>query len=174
MRLIQRLPQSTGLPAEFPRVLEQMRLGMEEQLEAHHHVRAAAAELEAYCGVAILPQTITAETDEAPGALLHLPVRPVLDPDTITVETFDGEPVTTWRLVSAAHGLVRFTTPPDEPIRVSYEAGHATLDDVPPDLLHAIGDQALRLYDLRGAEEATQGLSIAAARIAARFGRVAL
>jgi hypothetical protein len=174
MRLIQRLPLSTGLPADSPGVLSQMRLGIEDVNEAHEHIRAAAAELEAYCGVAILPQTITAETDDAPGALLHLPVRPVLDPATLTITTTAGTPVTTWRLVSAAHAVVRFVTPPDEPVTVTYDAGHATVDDVPPDLLHAIGDQALRLYDLRGAEEGTQGLSLAAARIGARYRRVAL
>lgn len=174
MRLVQRLPLSTGLPAEIPRVLEQMRLCMEEENEAKEHIRAAAAELEAYCAIAILPQTITAETDDTPGEHLHLPVRPVLDPASLTITTTSGEPVTTWRLVSEAHGLVRFTTLPVAPVRVTYDAGHANLDAVPPDLLHAVGDQALRLYDLRGAEDGAQGLSIAAARIGARYRRVAL
>jgi len=174
MRLISRVHLSTDLPAEFPRVLEQMRLGIEDSSEAHQHIRAAAAEVEAYAGVAILPQTITAETDDAPGDLLHLPVRPVLDPATLAITTIAGEPVTGWRLVSAAHAVVRFTTPPDAPVTATYDAGHATLDAVPPDLLHAIGDQALRLFDLRGAEDGAQGLSIAAARIGARYRRVAL
>lgn len=174
MRLVSRVHLSTDLPAEFPRVLEQMRLTLGDELEAREHIRAAAAELEAYCGVAILPQTVTAETDDAPGALLHLPVRPVLDPATLAITTTAGAAVTAWRLVSAAHAVVRFVTPPDEPVIVTYDAGHATLDDVPPDLLHAIGDQALRLFDLRGAEDGAQGLSLAAARIGARYRRVAL
>ena len=174
MRIVQRLPLNTDLPADFPGVLAQMRLGLEDATEALPLIRAAAAELEAYCGVAVLPHAIIAETDEAPGELLRLPVRPVMTPETMTITTLAGEAVTGWRLVSAAHGLVRFTTLPDVPVVATYIAGHADVASIPADLLHAVGDQALRLYDLRGAEDGAQGLSLAAARIGARYRRVAV
>jgi len=86
-------------------------------------------------------------------------------PDTLTITTLAGEPVTGWRLVSAAHGVIRFASLPDVPVVATYIAGHDGIDAVPADLQHAVVDHALRLYDLRGAEDGAQGLSLAAARI---------
>ena len=58
---------------------------------------------------------------------------------------------------------------------VSYPAGFGvTVEAIPEDLQLAIMDQAAKLYDLRGAEDGKQGLSLAASRIAARHRRVAV
>lgn len=48
------------------------------------------------------------------------------------------------------------------------------LAEVPHDLVFAICDQAARLYDLRGAEDGAQGLSLAASRIVARYRGIAI
>ena len=59
-------------------------------------------------------------------------------------------------------------------LRITYPAGHGMeASAIPDDLQFAVNDQASRGYDLRGPDDAPQGLSLAASRIAARYRRVA-
>lgn len=50
----------------------------------------------------------------------------------------------------------------------------AELADLPDDMAFAIIDQASKLYDQRGADDAPAGLSLAASRIVARYRGVSL
>lgn len=125
--------------------------------------RTAANEIEAYCELALLRQTIVLEIKAGDPVLL--PVGP-LAPDAVV--TIDGEPV----IGAVTAGRYPVLTFPDDitgTCTVTYTAGYGdTPADIPADLQFAILDHAARLYDLRGAAEGEQGLSLAAARICAR------
>ncbi|MCO6385916.1 hypothetical protein [Aliihoeflea sp. 40Bstr573] len=129
--------------------------------------RASAAEVEAYCDIALLRQTIV--VDIAAGDPVILPVGP-LAPDAVV--TIDGEPI----IGAVTAGRYPVLTFPDDitgTVTVTYTAGYADDPaDIPADLQLAILDNATKLFDLRGSGEGQQGLSIAAARICARYRRV--
>lgn len=129
--------------------------------------RAASHEVEGYCEIALLRQTIVLEIEAGDPVLL--PVGP-LAPDAVV--TIDGEPI----IGAVTAGRYPVLTFPDDitgTCTVTYTAGYGdTAADIPADLQLAIIDHAARLYDLRGAAEGQQGLSIAAARICARHRQV--
>lgn len=130
--------------------------------------RTAAAEIEAYCDIALLVQAIEIEID-ADGDPVPLPVGP-LAPDAAV--TINGEPV----VGAVTSGRYPVLTMPGDitgAVLVTYEAGYGdAVADIPADLQFAILDHASRLYDVRGATDGRQGLSIAAARICARYRQV--
>ncbi|WP_408628709.1 phage head-tail connector protein [Aurantimonas marina] len=129
--------------------------------------RTAANEIEAYCDLALLRQTIVLEIEA--GNPVLLPVGPLA---TDAVVTIDGEPI----IGAVTAGRYPVLTFPDDitgMAAITYEAGYGdTPADIPADLQLAVIDHAARMYDLRGASEGQQGLSIAAARICARHRQV--
>jgi len=138
---------------------------------------AAATELEAYAGIALLDQTIRVMLDGWPrSAWLTLPVAPLLDPLSVAV-LVDGEPFEGYAVVTGQRPALRLSAArPSGCVEVEYQAGYgATADDIPRDLALAIMDQVAATYDTRGLEpNKTNGMSPQMARIAARYRRVAL
>ena len=130
--------------------------------------RTAVTEVETYCENALLTQTIEMIV-EASGEPIPLPVGPLAPDAGVTVA---GVPV----LDAVTAGRYPILTIPDTItglVLVTYQAGYGdAVADIPADLSYAVLDHASRLYDLRGASDGKQGLSIAAARICARHRRI--
>ena len=154
--------------------------------EAIRMARAATRELEQHGSLALITQTVRVTLGEWPeGKGLRLPIAPVALSSDCTF-TVDGQAFTGFRL----HGGLRPTLwvvnrpvivseiedTPSEGIVIEYPAGFGdTAEDVPADLRLAVLDQAAAFFDCRGAGDGkTQHLSPHAARIAARYRRVAL
>lgn len=142
----------------------------------------AAAEVEHYCDMALITQTITATTGAWPGQSISLPVGPLAAEPNVTVAQIELDGTTTdissgWWVEGGRYPRLHFIdTEPAGPLRITYAAGYGdTAASIPTDLAHAIMDHTVRLYEMRGDTEAGKpGLSPAAARIAARYRRVAL
>ena len=144
---------------------------------------AAAREIEAHSELALLRQIITVTLTRTAGPI-RLPVGPLdlvaLDDHPVTVQTreADGSLLTWpqgWWIDPARNPVLHLDAVDGDDLVVSYVAGFGlTASSIPADLQLAIMDQATRLYDLRGAEDGVQGLSLAASRIAARHRRVAV
>ena len=80
-----------------------------------------------------------------------------------------------WWIDPARNPVLHLDAVDGDDLVITYPAGFGdTASSIPADLQLAIMDQAARLYDLRGAEDGVQGLSLAASRIAARYRRVAV
>lgn len=131
--------------------------------------RTATAEIEATCDIALLRQTISLAI-EAEGEPLSLPVGPLAPSAVVTI---NSTPVSG----AVSSGRYPVLTLPDAytgSVAVTYQAGYGdAVEDIPADLQLAVIDHASRLYDVRGADEKQrQGLSMAAARIAARYRQV--
>ena len=164
------------LPLE--QIEDHLRVGTDD-LSALYCADAAAREIEEYCGLALLDQTITVTTDAWPGAIVSLPIGPVQSGATATVAVLelDGSetpvPSAFW-LEGGRYPRLHFTeTEPGGRLRISYQAGFGSQPyAIPADLRHAVADQAARLFDMRGAEDGKPTLAPAAARIAARWRRV--
>lgn len=143
----------------------------------------AAREIEAHSELALLRQIITVSFTRTAGPI-RLPVGPLdllaLDDHPVTVQTreADGSLLTWpqgWWIDPARNPVLHLDAVDGDSLVVSYPAGFGdTAGSIPADLQLAIMDQATRLYDLRGAEDGVQGLSLAASRIAARYRRVAV
>lgn len=140
--------------------------------------RAAVLEIEAYADLALLGQTIITTMDKGgplpvgpwwrEGEAEHAPSVMSYAPDGSFVPMTEG-----WYFEKGPHPAIWFTTPLREFVTVSYPAGFGlTAAAVPADLALAVADHAARLYDMRAAEDGPQGLSVAAARICARYRRV--
>lgn len=151
----------------------------------------ASMSVEDFAAIALLTTTIRARVDcwSDLTAPLTLPIGPVLDDATITVEAIKSGVTTTAN--ASAFWLETGTRPrlhvidtallPDDfatsIIRLTYDAGYGEAGDVPADLAHAVKEQALHLYDLRAGEEwkrGTPAMAPHAARLAQRYKRVAL
>lgn len=145
--------------------------------EATRQAQAAALELESYAALALLDQTIRVTLDGWPRkATLALPIAPMLDPMSVTV-LVDAEPFVDFAVTSGLRPEIRLTgARPCGVVVIEYQAGFGSLAaDIPADLALAIMDQTATFYDNRGAGEGkTNGMSPHAARIAARYRRVAL
>jgi uncharacterized phiE125 gp8 family phage protein len=174
-----RTPIGTAKPFDLASVKAHMRVeGSDEDTTIDGMGRAAAMEIEAYCDLALITQTITTTTDAWPGQAIALPVGPVA-PDTVaTVSVIEADgtatPVTDgfW-LEGGRYPVLHFTSTPGGRLRIVYVAGYgADAGAIPADLSLAIADQALRYYDRRGDDDAPQGLCVSAARICARYRRV--
>ncbi|TJZ89007.1 hypothetical protein FA743_19500 [Paracoccus gahaiensis] len=156
-----------------------------EDMDIQRLADTAAAEIEAHCGLALLGQVVTV-TLQAWCKRIPLAIGPFwpegLADHPVTVELLDEagnitpHPAGWWitpgrypvlNLTASVHGAA---------LRIRYPAGYGTrTDSIPPDLQLAIADHAAMLYDARGFDdEMPQGLSMAAARIAARHRRVAI
>lgn len=148
--------------------------------------RAAVRELELHGNFACITQAVRVTLDQWPeGKCLPLPVGPVHPWSEITI-TADGEAFTGYRLQAGLRPALWLVDGPpigsliedlpSEGIVIEYQAGFGdTAENVPPDLRLAVLDQAAAFFDVRGAGDGkTQHLSPHAARIAARYRRVAL
>lgn len=131
----------------------------------------AAAELESHCELALLRQQISFSA-EADGNPVSLPIGPLLEASAITV---NGSPAAVTITSSGRYPVIVLPDEVTGTVVISYQAGYGdTVDDIPADLQLAILDHASRLYDMRGSDDGNQGLSVAAARIAARHRQVKL
>lgn len=142
----------------------------------------AAAEVEAYCDIALLAQIITAEFDRW-SDVVHLPVGPfyaagaTANPVKIHTRGDDGtlteHPGAGWIMPGRYPRLHLTEKLTGKSLVIEYPAGFgAAVSAIPADLLLAVTDHAGLLYDRRTNEVAPQGLSLAAARICARHRRV--
>lgn len=169
-------PETNPDPVSVSELEEHMRLDGDLVSGAMAHAHAAAAEIEAYCDIALMDQTIIALSEPTPGPVLPLPVGPVEADAEVTVDMLevDGSytPVTgSWFLQAGLFPKLHFATTPGGRLRVTYKAGFTTPHGVPADLRMAICDLAARLYDFRASDK-TPTFPAAAARICARYRRV--
>lgn len=180
MLLLERIPVEPAIPVSTALIAEHMRIDASATTAALPYVSAAAQEIEEYADLAILDQTIKAISEHFPHSVIRLPIGPVADGAVVTVARLEGDGSTTeitegFTLTPGRFPFLTFDTAPLGRLIVTYPAGFGSDDaDVPPDLQLAIVDQALRLYDQRGDVDARPTLSPAAARIAARYRRVAI
>lgn len=174
-----RTPTTNAAPFNLQAVKAYLRVAHTDEDPTIEHVAyAAAAEVEAYCDLALLAQTITATTDQWPGSVIELPCGPLLEgaPVSVAVVEVDGTltPVPTgWWIEGGRYPRLHFTTTPGAPLRVTYGAGYGgDRGDIPLPLCLAISDLALRLFTRRGDEDVKQSLSAAASRVLARFRKI--
>lgn len=165
------------LAVNMMEVEEHLRLtyAIEEQLTLQAMVTAATVEIEERAGLAIQSQTITVTTDACTD--IPLPVGPVATGATATLSTLgdDGTltPVASGFWLEAGRWPVLHITDTSITGRVvvGYTAGMAT---VPADVRHAICDQVGVMYENRGVPAQGLALSMSAAALIARRGRVRL
>ena len=184
---ITRTPLSTDAPFILDDVKSHTRVSFDDDDAALAVMAwAAAREIEQHCALALMTQIITATFTEW-GRRVPLPIGPLdvaaLNDHPITVQTreADGSLVSWPQDWFVDMGRFPVLYLPDrqfmdgKALVVSYPAGFGvTVEAIPEDLQLAVMDQAARLYDLRGAEDGKQGLSLAASRIAARYRKVAV
>jgi uncharacterized phiE125 gp8 family phage protein len=179
MLTIERTPIATGDTVDAADLQEHMRLDADLVAGSTAYVQAASAEVEGYCALALLDQTITVTTGTLPGRDIRLPVGPVAPDADITVHLIELDGSTTlvpdegYWLEGGLYPALRFTEgEPGGRLRITYTAGYGdTSADVPADLRMAICDLAARLYDYRASEKAAT-MPAATARICARYRRV--
>lgn len=176
--IIERIPLTTGTPFNPSDLATHCRADpVLDMAEVTRHGLAAASELELYAQVGLLDQTVRVTLDGWPRALwLPLPIAPMVDALSVTI-TADGVPFDDFAAVAGQRPAIRLTDArPCGVIVIEYLAGFGpTAADIPPDLAHAIADQAAATFDTRGAGDGkTNGMSPHTARIAARYRRVAV
>lgn len=182
---VSRTPISSSAPWTLSDVKSRARVdGSDEDLQISIMADTAAAELERHAELALLAQSITC-TMQAWGKRIALPVGPLyvagLAAHPVTVELVDDEgnatpyPSAFW-IEGQRHPVLNLSgNTCAHTLRITYPAGFGIeAQDVPADLQLAIADHAAMLYDARGMVDIPQGLSVAAARIAARYRRVAV
>lgn len=178
--IVDRIPLN-GIPDPFdlPTVLLHCRLenDAEALIEASQHARAAALEIESYSSIALLYQKVYVTLQEWPDmASLALPIAPLIDAASVTV-TAMGEPFESFTVTTGPRPKLWIDGPaPCGDVVIEYQAGFGDqASNIPADLALAIMDQASAFYDMRGAGDGkSNGMSPHAARIAARYRRVAL
>lgn len=177
MQTITRTPIATGDTVSSDTLAEHMRLDADLAAGSTAYVEAASAEIETYCDIALLDQTITCTTDNLPDQNLSLPIGPVAADATVTVDMLEQDGTTTtitegYWLEGGRYPVVHFTSTPGGRLRISYTAGYgATANAIPSDLTMAICDLAARLYDYRASDK-TATMPAATGRICARYRRV--
>lgn len=136
-------------------------------------IDAATLDIEERAGLAILTQTIRCTTDGTEGQDIALPVGPATGTATVDKLGEDGSLTAVasgfwletgrWPVLHITDATITGR------LRITYTAGTAT---APQDVHHAISDQVGLLYECRG--EPTQGLalSMSAAALIARRGKV--
>ncbi|MCA3488133.1 MAG: hypothetical protein IOD05_07930 [Rhodobacter sp.] len=175
---VERLTRLAVDPFDIASLEDFARLTPDMVPEAARLADAAARDLENYASVALLNQSIRVRLDEWPGTeWLALPVAPYVSGAPLAV-TVAGLNVTGFTVVDGLRPALRLADLPVEgEIVITYQAGFgAALAAVPPDLRHAILDQAAVGFDLRGQSDPKfgTGLSPHMARVAARYRRVAI
>lgn len=136
-------------------------------------IDAATFEIEERAGLAILTQTIRCTTDGTEGQDIALPVGPATG--TATVETLGDDGTLTavasgfW-LETGRWPVLHITDATlTGRLRITYTAGAATATQ---DVRHAISDQVGLLYECRGEPAQGVALSMSAAAMIARRGKV--
>lgn len=179
-----RTPLTDAAPFDLDEVKAHARVdGDHDDASLAMMARAAAREIEAHSELALLRQIITVSCTRTAGPI-RLPVGPLdllaLDDHPVTVQTrqADGSLLAWpqgWWIDPARTPVLHLDAVDGDSLVITYPAGFGdTAGSIPADLQLAIMDQAARSYDLRGAEDAVQGLSLAASRIVARYRRVAV
>ncbi|MTD99260.1 hypothetical protein GIY56_03045 [Paracoccus sp. YIM 132242] len=166
-----RTPISLADPFDLDAVKQHARVdGDHDDAAIAMMARAAAREIEAHAELALLHQLITLTVD-ATGQAIPLPCGPAASDAEVLV---DGLALVNG-LTGGRYPVLHLPDYTRGPVVVSYVAGFGPdAGSIPDDLALAIADQTARSYDLRGAEDGPQGLSVAASRIAARYRRVAV
>lgn len=179
MLTIERTPIATGDTVSPETLQEHMRLDADLVAGSTAYVAAASAEIETYCALALLDQTITCTTDNWPGQDVALPIGPVASDAIITVDMIEQDGTTTpvtngYWLEGGRYPVLHFIGTPGGRLRITYPAGYgATADTIPADMAMAICDLAARLYDYRASDKAP-AMPAATGRICARYRRVKL
>jgi uncharacterized phiE125 gp8 family phage protein len=178
MMRIERLTQLAVDTFDPASLEDHVRLTPDMLPEAARLADAAASDLENYASIALLNQSIRVRLDEWPGTdWLSLPIAPYIAGAPLTV-TIAGQAVAGFTVVDGLRPALRLTDLPVEgEVVVTYLAGFgATVAAIPPDLRHAILDQAAVAYDLRGRSDPKSGIGLSPhlARVAARYRRVAV
>lgn len=180
-----RTPITNAAPYDLGALKDRGRISFDDDdLQLSVMGDAAAAEIERHCELALLAQVVTV-TLRSWCSRIPLPVGPfyagALAEHPITVELLDEAGTATphpagWWIEGGRYPVLNLTTSGSGvALRISYPAGYGMdAGSIPADLGLAIADQAAAFYDQRGPDDAPQGLSVAAARIAARHRRVAL
>ena len=178
----------TPLTSAPPYLLEALRERARTTGDAWHDAeldacaRTAASEIEDHAGIALLRQSIRLTVRTGPGAVLDL-VGPVAEgAEVAAVLIGDGgatEAVSaaSWWLEAGRFPRLHLSaTAPAGLWRITCEAGFGNdFAAVPADLALAVADQATALFDHRGEPEGRhvrQGLTLACARIVARWRRI--
>ncbi len=180
-----RTPIASGSAVSLDQVKARARIvGDDDDAELSLLIDTAASEIEAHCGIALLAQSVTV-TLRAWCRGIPLAIGPFwaegLADHPVTVELLDEAGIATphpagWWIEGGRYPVLNLTGNGNgAAIRITYPAGFGIdADSIPADLQLAITDHAAMMYDARGLTDAAQGLSIAAARIAARHRRVAV
>jgi uncharacterized phiE125 gp8 family phage protein len=177
MRL-ERLTRLAVDPYDIASLEDFARLTPDMMPEAARLADAAAHDLENYASIALLNQSIRVRLDEWPATdWLALPVGPYVSGAPLAV-TVAGQAVTGFTAVDGLRPSLRLADlPVDGEVVITYQAGFGTtLAAIPPDLRHAILDQAAVAFDLRGQSDPKfgNGFSQHMTRVAARYRRVAV
>jgi uncharacterized phiE125 gp8 family phage protein len=178
LQIVTRQPLEAEDAVIFDLYMDHLRIDGSQAHAAMHYADAASRELEQYCQIALLHQEIVAVSDPWPGQTLHLPIGPAEDASEVEVALIEANgdltPITEgWLFHGGRYPSVTFATTPAGRLRVRYVAGFGpNAMTLPRDLLFAVMDQALVLYDERGNVDAPAKLCPSAARIAARYRRV--
>ena len=170
-----RTPLTTTSPVTLAAVKAHARVdASDEDAAIDLMARAAAAEIEAQSGIALLAQIVTVTLD-AWGDVIDMPVGPLyaagLTANPVTVQARDEagnlSAVTAFWMEAGRYPRLHLTSEVEAvALVVSYPAGHGTTEEsVPVDMRMAIADQAVALIDLRGDTTARQGLTNLAARV---------
>ena len=175
---IERLTRLAVDPFDIASLEDFARLTPDLGPEAARLADAAARDLENYASLALLNQSIRVRLDEWPGTdWLALPVAPYVAGAPLAV-TVAGQAVTGFTAVyGLGPSLPLADLPFDREVVITSTAGFGeTLAAIPPDLRHAILDQAAVAFDLRGQSDPKfgTGLSPHMARVAARYRRLAI
>lgn len=179
-----RTPIASGSAVSLDQVKARARIiGDDEDADIALLIDTAAAEIEAHCGIALLAQSVTV-TLRAWCRGIPLAIGPFwaegLADHPVTVELLDEAGIATphpagWWIQGGRYPVLNLAGDGiGAAIRITYPAGFGEPASIPADLQLAVIDHAAMMYDARGLTDAAQGLSIAAARIAARHRRVAV
>jgi len=170
----ERTRPATAWPVPSTLIRDHLRLTADMVEDAVPFALAAARDIEAYCDIALITQTITVETAPNPDTVIDLLIGPATDDAVQTVQLVAADGTATdldagWFFRGGRHPKLHLLEPTDLAVRVTYTAGFgATWAAVPADLQLAIADAAAAMFDGRGVE-GKPGLPVAAARLAARW-----
>lgn len=176
--IIERQPIATALPYDLDALKIHFRVDHSFEDDLIRAMGAtAAAELEDAAQVALLTQTIRL-TIFAPRRdaddFLRLPIGPMAA-DTVPIVTIDGEGFTDFQAIPGNKPGIywgeTYTARDHDRVSIEYMAGFGTEEsDVPRDLSMALNDQALMLYEARGATDNRLRVSSPhMARVASRY-----
>ena len=118
MRVIDRTRIATGDPVILDELQGHLRIEAGEIPGAMAYASAAGDEVARFADLALLTETIVAETDDTPPAILPLPIGPAQADATVTVESVaeDGSTTTIstgWHLRPGRHPELRFAETPE-------------------------------------------------------------